>query len=44
MDIVTLPFMVGSMLPTDTDLYLAPHPDGNENLPLSAMPIEEIPE
>ena len=38
----TLPFVVGSTPPTETDPYLARRPDGNENLPLSPMPTELI--
>lgn len=36
--------MVDSILPTDTDLYLVLCPDGDENLLLNDIPIEEIPE
>ena len=43
-DAATLPFMVGSIPPTNTDPYLALRLDGNENLPLSPMPTQQIPE
>ena len=43
-DAATLPFVVASTSPTDTDSYLAPRRDGNENLPLSLIPTEQIPE
>ncbi len=43
-DIATLLFVIGSTPPTDTDFYLTPRPDGDENLLLSPMPTEQIPE
>ncbi len=43
-DVATLLFVVGSTLPTDTNPYLTPCSNGDENLPISAMSIEKIPE
>ena len=43
-DAPTLLFLVDSTPPTDSDFYLAPRPNGDENLPLSSMDIGEIPE
>ena len=43
-DVATLLFEVGSIPPTDTDPYLALRPDGDENLPLSPISTEQIPE
>ena len=42
-DAATLPFVVGSTPPTDSDPYLAPRLDGNEDLPSSSMNVGEIP-
>lgn len=41
-DAVTLLFIVGSTPPTDSDFYLAPRPDSDENLLLSFIDVEEI--
>ena len=43
-DTATIPFVVGSTPPTDTNPYLTLHPDGYKNLPLNAIHIKEIPE
>ena len=40
----TLPFVVGSTPPTDSDPYLALRPNGNENLPPISINVEETPE
>ena len=42
-DAAILPFVVGSTPPTNSDPYLVPHPDGNEDLSPSSMNVEKIP-
>lgn len=43
-DAATAPFVVGSTPPTDSDPYLAPRPNDDEDLFSSSIDVEEIPE
>lgn len=43
-DAVTLPFVVGSTPPTDSDPYLAPCPNSSKNLPPISLDVEETSE